>query len=434
MTFWGFPDHTIDPAADYMQQFDNMFLYAQRFMSSFNCQETDPPSMSIQVLPGFIWNGSEVVEIPGATSAAIPVPLVFRRFDRIVLNPLDGSLVHIQGDNRGNLPKIPGGWMPLCHFEIHPDSFEINNSMITDERALAMPRIPGIRLVYTDTVLTSSDLGSTIVVGNGPAEIILPPLQLLSSTAKVPIGQSISIVSLNSTRQVIFPYPGTYDRGDGTIVQDFLDGDAFGYRLPSFANVRVHKLVSNSWSFTQKPAYSLGQIIEHTVPIDNLPNVLGLGWVACDGRQLSRTDFGNLGDVYFDGSNYQWGNGDGSTTFNVPYFPGRATVRSGQGTGLTNRPFGFGSGQDTEVITQAQLPSYNFTVNDPGHTHVFSPSGSYLRQTGSGTRMTQGSGGGQSNANIVLSSKSNISITSGGLSSAHNNVQPFNVKHKFVRY
>ena len=43
------------------------------------------------------------------------------------------------------------------------------------------------------------------------------------------------------------------------------------------------------------------------------------GWILCDGRAVSRTDYSNL----FEAIGTQYGEGDGTTTFNVPNLSGR---------------------------------------------------------------------------------------------------------------
>ena len=56
--------------------------------------------------------------------------------------------------------------------------------------------------------------------------------------------------------------------------------------------------------------FPAGMIVPFAGDIDNIPT----GWMLCDGRELSRSVnsglFGNIGTY--------WGNGDGSTTFNIP--------------------------------------------------------------------------------------------------------------------
>ena len=43
------------------------------------------------------------------------------------------------------------------------------------------------------------------------------------------------------------------------------------------------------------------------------------GWILCDGRAVSRTDYSDL----FEAIGTQYGEGDGTTTFNVPNYRGK---------------------------------------------------------------------------------------------------------------
>ena len=123
---------------------------------------------------------------------------------------------------------------------------------------------------------------------------------------------------------------------------------------------------------------------------------------------------------------FPWGNGDASTTFNLPDLRGRtfagADAMGGSAASrLTSTYFGVsaatpgvaGGTQDVSpTILQANLPSVNFEVTgialtDPGHTHTYSQS-TVLDATG-------GSGA-YSSTSTVQTSKAftNITINSGG--------------------
>lgn len=81
------------------------------------------------------------------------------------------------------------------------------------------------------------------------------------------------------------------------------------------------------------------------------------GWLLCDGAAVSRSTYSALWNVL--GSSY--GNGNGSTTFNVPNFisggPGGAPAfpRGGNTRGNTG-------GQDSFTIAEANLPNHNHGV------------------------------------------------------------------------
>jgi microcystin-dependent protein len=64
--------------------------------------------------------------------------------------------------------------------------------------------------------------------------------------------------------------------------------------------------------------------------------------------------------------------GDGSTTFGIPDKRGRVSIGAGQGTGLTNRVRGQGTGatwgEETHVLVDAELSSHQHTLS--AHTHT----------------------------------------------------------------
>jgi microcystin-dependent protein len=99
-----------------------------------------------------------------------------------------------------------------------------------------------------------------------------------------------------------------------------------------------------------------------TIQIQAGPTVYP-GWIPCDGRALSRTDFlelhNQIGTVY--------GAGNGSTTFNVPDLSGRAPFgvdsRANRLTGAGGLSGGLGNagGAETVTLSTAQMPSHSHT-------------------------------------------------------------------------
>lgn len=101
------------------------------------------------------------------------------------------------------------------------------------------------------------------------------------------------------------------------------------------------------------------------------------GWLLCDGSAVSRTTYATLFGIIAS----TFGSGDGSTTFNLPDYRGRVPIGAGTGTGggasgtgkptggsaLTARVVAGWAGEETHVLTTAELASHSHTVN--GHTH-----------------------------------------------------------------
>lgn len=88
------------------------------------------------------------------------------------------------------------------------------------------------------------------------------------------------------------------------------------------------------------------------------------GWLRCDGSTVSRSTYGALFAVL--GTTY--GPGDGATTFALPDLRGRAPIGAGQGSGLTNRTLGANLGEETHVLTEAEMPSHNHTYDTKHYT------------------------------------------------------------------
>lgn len=82
------------------------------------------------------------------------------------------------------------------------------------------------------------------------------------------------------------------------------------------------------------------------------------GWLTCDGRELSRSEFIELFTII--GTTY--GIGNGLTTFNLPDLRGRDIIGIGQGTNMSNRTIGQQGGSETKVLTISQLPSHTHRI------------------------------------------------------------------------
>lgn len=126
-----------------------------------------------------------------------------------------------------------------------------------------------------------------------------------------------------------------------------------------------------------KDANPVGTII--AFPIETVPN----GYLECNGQAVSRTTYANLFSVI--GTRY--GNGDGTTTFNLPDYRGQflrgydngagidpdATTRTDSGNGTTGDAVG--TKQNNQVV------AHNHSVNPPptntstngNHSHVVDP-------------------------------------------------------------
>ena len=87
------------------------------------------------------------------------------------------------------------------------------------------------------------------------------------------------------------------------------------------------------------------------------------GFLFADGSAVSRTEYADLFAVI--GTTY--GAGNGSTTFNLPDKREAVTIMKGS----TYTTLGQSVGGNTKTIAKENLPNYNLTVTDPGHTHTY---------------------------------------------------------------
>jgi len=134
--------------------------------------------------------------------------------------------------------------------------------------------------------------------------------------------------------------------------------------LPKLSNDPATVLLgTGAWGASFLPGFII-EYAGYTVPA---------GWLACDGQAYSRTTYAGL-YAALGGAASPWGQGDGSTSFNVPDLRGRFTVTAGAATGLTTRAVGQTGGEETHLLTLAETPAHSHAIVDNGHTHtVYEP-------------------------------------------------------------
>lgn len=144
------------------------------------------------------------------------------------------------------------------------------------------------------------------------------------------------------------------------------------------------------------------------------------GWIFCYGQAISRTTYADL----FAAISTTYGNGDGTSTFNVPDLRGRviagqddmggtsADRLTNQSGGLNGDTLGATGGSETHTLSVAEMPAHDHTgstVTLP--TYNDDPNNSTSTAYGVGTTSPS------------TTSKS-VTVASQGGGGAHNNVQP----------
>lgn len=144
------------------------------------------------------------------------------------------------------------------------------------------------------------------------------------------------------------------------------------------------------------------------------------GWLDCDGSAISRSTYSAL----YSAIGTTFGSGDGSTTFNLPDFRGRASIGVGTGSGLTARSRGDKTGTETHTLTSAQMPSHTHIQN--AHSHTIDVVASYFRDgtSSNDNRAVYGAG----NTGSTVATNQN---TGGG--GSHPNMQPSLAVYKIIK-
>ena len=154
------------------------------------------------------------------------------------------------------------------------------------------------------------------------------------------------------------------------------------------------------------------------------------GWLLCYGQAISRTTYADL----FATVGTTYGNGDGSTTFNLPDLRGRTIAgKDDMGGTSANRltsalngdALGATGGAETHTLTEAQLAShkhFGFAATNASATTSSNLSSSTQAARGSGF-----SGGSidEKYSIMATSTAATVGLTSAtGSGTAHNNTQP----------
>jgi microcystin-dependent protein len=97
-----------------------------------------------------------------------------------------------------------------------------------------------------------------------------------------------------------------------------------------------------------------------------------------------------------------YGNGNGTTTFNLPDPRGRTLGATGQGSGLTYRNKGLTVGEETHTLTESEMPSHShsFTSYVADNTATIFIGGSLRLDPGGSSYGTSSTGGSQAHNNM----------------------------------
>ena len=199
-----------------------------------------------------------------------------------------------------------------------------------------------------------------------------------------------------------------------------------------------------------------------STPIGTLLDFAGTnipaGYLLCDGRAISRTEYSAL----FTAIGTTWGTGDGSTTFNLPNLCGRTTIGVGTITDSSSNTATYSiatvsgeikhklasneSGIAAHTHTISQQPDFKLAHSHklPNSAVVYNASGTQrLATSGSGTLVSlnnaSGAGlstGGASTEDCTITANTYVGAVTNGAqsaSAAHNNMQPYATVNKIIK-
>lgn len=161
------------------------------------------------------------------------------------------------------------------------------------------------------------------------------------------------------------------------------------------------KIATTGFVYLQVPAGAIMDFAGTATPT---------GWILCDGSSLLRA---GTYAALFTAIGTTWGSVDG-THFTVPDLRGRATIDDGTGSGLTARTVGQTGGEETHLLSTAEMPA---------HTHGIQSKGNV-----GGATTAQGTNGGGGPVSLDA-----IATSTGG-GGTHNVMMPFAVVRKIIKY
>lgn len=166
-------------------------------------------------------------------------------------------------------------------------------------------------------------------------------------------------------------------------------------------------------------AIGVCRVIGEIVIVAGSTNPNPVNWLPCDGTSVLRTSYPGL----FAAIGTTYGAIDG-THFNVPDLQGRVPIGTGTGGGLSTRTLGDSFGEETHVLTTAELASHTHT--DTGHIHAEGIAAPAVGAALVGVPIPSAVPA------VGATGSGSASLTNTGTDTAHNNMQPSLALNYFI--
>lgn len=172
--------------------------------------------------------------------------------------------------------------------------------------------------------------------------------------------------------------------------------------------VNEQRLLTQQWFFFLQSLFvrtggnsGVTSIVSTGTIIDFAGTVAPVGYLICDGSELLRTTYSDL----FAAIGTTWGDGDGSTTFNIPFLNDKFTLSTS-----SVRPVGQIGGHTTVTLDVGNLPAHSHPVVDPEHTHTITDPGHHHTALVASSTNTAGAAAGTGTAGNTGDSPTGITI------------------------